>query len=154
MTVTYMQLSEFVKAAGVYLGMDPRQPRPVPADGKFAYAVRKLHKAATAAFTAYSNELDDLKVMHAIEKDGKLLKADNGAYEYTKDEQLAMNKAVRDLNAKAIEFAPFFVAAEHVPADLPADFRLAFEGWVIEAEGELVYDIMTDTKKLRRVVNE
>ncbi len=149
MTVTYTQLSEFVNAASVYLG------RPDAGDGKFAYAVRKLHKAATAAFAPYQQQVDDLKVIHAIEKDGKLIKGVNGDYEYTKDEQLALNKAIRHVNEQTVEIAPFYVAAEHVPATLTADFRLAFEGWVIEPDPaeELVYDIMTDTKKLRRVAN-
>ena len=155
MTVTYTQLSEFIDAAATYLGMNPNAPRPTPMDGKFAYAVRKLHKAATTAFMPYQQQIDDLRVIHAIERDGKLLKAPNGTYEYTRDEQLALNQAVRKLNATSVEFAPFLVSADSVPKDLPDQFRLAFEGWVIEPESadELVYDIMTDTKKIRRVVN-
>ncbi len=149
MTVTFTDLSLFINAASVYLG------RPDAGEGKFAYAVRKLHKAATAAFVPYQQQMDDLRVLHAIEKDGKLLKDEKGAYEYTRDEQLALNKAIREVNLKPVEIAPFLVAADNIPADLPADFRLAFEGWVIEPESseELVYDIMTDTKKIRRVVN-
>ncbi len=153
MTVTYTQLSEFVNAASVYLGLDPRNPRPAPPEGKFTIAVRRLHKAATDAFVPYQQQVDDLKVFHGIEKDGKMLKAPNGEYEYTKDDQLALNKAIRQVNAEKVEFAPFFVPAESIPADLGADFRLAFDGWVIEPDGEMVYDIMTDTKKIRRMVN-
>jgi hypothetical protein len=133
MQITYRRLSEFLMACAAWQAPDAKHPT----SEKIDYAVKKLQKVGRKLFDAYAQAQEDIQIEHAEEKDGILVRDAKEQLQYSKAGLMARNKALRALVEQTVDLPAFKVKAEHVPADLGADYRDAFEGLILPASSDL-----------------
>ncbi len=126
---TYREVSEFLNVTDSYL----KEHGAI--ESKFTYALRKMQKDATAKFRVYQEKVEDIDLEHCVEKDGVLVRDARGMLQFSKEGMKARTVAIRVLTEQTIEVSPFIVGEESVPADVPANFRQFFRGFVLAVEG-------------------
>lgn len=133
MKKTFLELNQIDAVVGKLYRKNPELK-----DSKFGYAYNRFHELnLKPTQKKLQQEADDLFVKHALEdKDTKaLLKDNNGAYQYSKEGQLTLNKEQRDLIEKyeslQIEIQPYI--ATYAPELSDEDFEL-LEGCLVSRE--------------------
>jgi hypothetical protein len=108
--VTHEQLLIFSVVSNALLS---KQSKP----SKFSKALERVIKYNKGVMTSYNEQLEELRINLASEDDKKNLIVDEkGNYVYTRANQLALTKAVRDLNKQTVKVNVYQLA----PTDLPA----------------------------------
>lgn len=147
MKVTNKQISQFREVASFYLKFSKTK-------NKVYHAATKLLKKTTNAMEDYVDAQNEKRWELALTEGKDKEKAfvmDGDRYKYTSENQIKLNKELRELSKKEVDIEPHFVGGEDLPVDLSFEYtgndgntytlsdyeiRTAFEEFIIKAEEE------------------
>ncbi len=84
-------------------------------------------------YTEYNEKIEDYRIDHCEKNDKKhILRDEFNNRVWTVEGERKLNKAIKSLNKLEVEFYPYYVKADDVPADLLQSQKEIFMGFVIE----------------------
>lgn len=126
MNKTYQECFEFFSAASQWISKHEEE-------SKFKYALTKLSRKITKLQEKYREHVEERNIEHcATDKDGVILRDEQGQYKYTKDELIKRNREVTEFYKSQTQIEPHFVS--EVPSDLTSLEKEVFEGFVLKPE--------------------
>jgi len=97
---------------------------------KLAHAITRVTKSLMRPAKKRTQMIEDIEVELAIEEDGKLLRDEKGALQFSRANELKRLKRIRAIDDMEFEFQTHW--ATSLPEDLSQEEKNAFEGFVIE----------------------
>lgn len=130
---TYRELQRFDNIATAYLrregyfdenGWTKKEPT------KLVSNIKNVIKQAGKLFEVYKEKVDDLSIDHCLvdEKTKAILREENGAYKFGKEELKKFNAAIKELSNSSVEVHTRITEGEW---DLTDEEREVFSGLVI-----------------------
>lgn len=115
-----------------------------PKKNHLSYAIQKMLKRTERIFEEYQGTTQDLRAEHALVKDGAFVTNAKGETEIDASKAKAYNKAIRDLEGKAIDIEVYHTKS--IPEDTEQVWMEYFIPFVIGEfqEPELVADHKAD----------
>lgn len=117
-------------------------------DDKLSYSIKKTLLQTDKVFeglkTEIRNEVEDAQIMNAsVDSENNLIKDDRGQYKYTRENAIALNKIIRDLNeefnSKIITVEVHQISLSNVGVDRLNDNQIeALTGFLITEESILI----------------
>ena len=120
---TIPQIEEFAAQAGQYLNGNT--------DTKIAYALRKVLKNAESAAKHYNEDLEDLRIEHALTGDhGAILRDEKNGYKFDKAGLRALNTAAKKLHKDQVYEVNSHMVSDDI-YELTEEQVSAFEGFIL-----------------------